>query len=249
MVDMVIFLLRYSEVALKSPPVRRLFERRIAGNLKKRLSKKGISSAISWSNGRIFFSVDDSNQSGAESEVKKTFGVVSYSIAYEAEKDVNAIWAVIKKNLSEKIKKGESFAVKAIRGDKRFPITSPQLAALLGSLIHEEFKISVDLKNPKTTVWVEIRGGSAFVYSEKHTAVGGMPYGTAGRLCVMADGVDSIVAAWLMMRRGCEIVVCHESDKKSAQHTYEVLSRWEGIGRPADLQKGNVDCLGGDKGW
>jgi adenylyl- and sulfurtransferase ThiI len=56
--------------------------------------------------------------------------------------------------------------------------------------------------------------------------------------------IDHSIPLSVVMRRGCEIVVCHESDKKSAQHTYEVLSRWEGIGRPADLQKGNVDCLG-----
>jgi tRNA uracil 4-sulfurtransferase len=105
-----------------------------------------------------------------------------------------------------------SFAVRARRRDKRFPITSAQLAIQIGTRIQQQHGYSVNLRTPDFTVFVEVDQREVFVYTDGRPGQGGLPIGMSGRaLVLMSGGIDSPVAAYRMMRRGLRCGFLHFS--------------------------------------
>src|SRR6185437_9736463 len=105
-----------------------------------------------------------------------------------------------------------SFAVRARRRDKRFPVTSAQLAVEIGARIQREYGYPVNLRHPDTTVHVEVDQREVFVFTEGLAGQGGLPVGMSGRaLVLMSGGIDSPVAAYRMMRRGLRCGFLHFS--------------------------------------
>jgi tRNA uracil 4-sulfurtransferase len=105
-----------------------------------------------------------------------------------------------------------SFAVRARRRDKRFPVTSAQLARLIGTRIQQEYGYPVNLRQPDTTVFVEVDQSEVFVFTEGMPGQGGLPVSMSGRaLVLMSGGIDSPVAAYRMMRRGLRCTYLHFS--------------------------------------
>ena len=105
-----------------------------------------------------------------------------------------------------------SFAVRARRRDKRFPVTSAQLAVEIGARIQREHGYPVNLSHPDTTVYVEVDQREVFVFTEGMPGQGGLPVGMSGRaLVLMSGGIDSPVAAYRMMRRGLRCGYLHFS--------------------------------------
>jgi thiamine biosynthesis protein ThiI len=112
-----------------------------------------------------------------------------------------------------------SFRVSARRADKRFPLTSPQIEREVGGRIKEARGWRVDLGSPGLTIHVETLADEAFYFFGKERGPGGLPVGTSGRVvCLLSGGIDSPVAAWRMMRRGCRVLFVHF-------HSYPILSR------------------------
>ncbi|MGH7433801.1 MAG: tRNA uracil 4-sulfurtransferase ThiI, partial [Candidatus Methylomirabilales bacterium] len=104
----------------------------------------------------------------------------------------------------------QTFRVTARRAYKAFPLTSQQLNEALGSFVLGRFPTRVDLKDPALTLFVEILPREAFLYLEKVRGPGGLPVGVAGRvLALISGGIDSPVAAYRMMRRGCLVSFLH----------------------------------------
>ena len=105
-----------------------------------------------------------------------------------------------------------SFAVRARRRDKRFPVDSAQLARLIGTRIQQEYGYPVNLRLPDTTVFVEVDQSEVFVFTEGMPGQGGLPVNMSGRaLVLMSGGIDSPVAAYRMMRRGLRCSYLHFS--------------------------------------
>jgi thiamine biosynthesis protein ThiI len=105
-----------------------------------------------------------------------------------------------------------SFAVRARRRDKRFPVTSADLAVMIGSRIQQEYGYPVNLRSPDTTVYVEVDQREVFVFTQGWAGQGGLPVGMSGRaLVLMSGGIDSPVAAYRMMRRGLRCSFLHFS--------------------------------------
>jgi tRNA uracil 4-sulfurtransferase len=105
-----------------------------------------------------------------------------------------------------------SFAVRARRRDKRFPVNSSQLAALIGTRIQEAHGYPVNLSHPDTTVFVEVDQSEVFVFTRGVPGQGGLPVSMSGRaLVLMSGGIDSPVAAYRMMRRGLRCSFLHFS--------------------------------------
>ena len=112
-----------------------------------------------------------------------------------------------------------TFRVSARRADKRFPLTSPQIEREVGGRIKEARGWTVNLSHPELTIHVEALTDEAFYFFGKHEGAGGLPVGASGRVvCLLSGGIDSPVAAWRMMRRGCRVAFLHF-------HSYPVLSR------------------------
>ncbi len=105
-----------------------------------------------------------------------------------------------------------AFAVRARRRDKRFPLTSTELAILIGREIQRAHNLPVNLKHPDTEVFVEVDEDEVFVFTEGLEGQGGLPVGMSGRgVVLMSGGIDSPVAAYRMMRRGMRCFFLHFS--------------------------------------
>ena len=154
---------------------------------------------------------DDKNQEAIVNKVKKIFGVHSFSIAYETDKDMQSVGdACIK--LTEVIsKKSTTFKVNTKRADKQYPIKSMDISAALGGVLLESYpSLKVDIHEPEFIVYVEIRHANAYVYVNKIMGLGGMPVGSSGRaMLLLSGGIDSPVAAYMLAKRGLEIEAIH----------------------------------------
>src|SRR5262249_40228784 len=96
-----------------------------------------------------------------------------------------------------------AFAVRAKRRDKRFPVTSAELAIAIGRRIQSTYGNPVNLRNPDFTIHVEVDQSEIFLYTDGLAGQGGLPVGMSGRgLVLLSGGIDSPVAAYRMMRRG-----------------------------------------------
>ena len=114
--------------------------------------------------------------------------------------------------MKEHIKTGaKTFKVVTKRSDKRYPLTSNDVSAEVGGYIFDNFEgLTVDIHNPDTTVFIEIRN-DAYIYTDFIEGCGGLPYGSTGSaLSLISGGIDSPVATWLMAKRGVEV-----EDRKS----------------------------------
>ena len=105
-----------------------------------------------------------------------------------------------------------SFAVRARRRDKRFPLTSADLNREIGARVQRAYGYPVNLTHPDLTIVVEVDQSEVFVYTNGGPGQGGLPVGMSGRaLVLMSGGIDSPVAAYRMMRRGLRCDFLHFS--------------------------------------
>ena len=144
-------------------------------------------------------------------------GIANFLRAAPAACDFDAITETVLGELAEV--EANSFRVTARRADKRFPLTSPQIERDLGGRIKAAKGWRVDLEQPALTVRVEVLGDRAFCCLHKEPGAGGLPSGVSGRVaCLLSGGIDSPVAAWRMIKRGCRVRFIHF-------HSYPILSR------------------------
>jgi thiamine biosynthesis protein ThiI len=179
-------LVRYGETWLKSPPVRRHFERILVGNIKAALPE----AKFSVSPGRIVVKSDKPAKG-----LEMVFGVESFSPFVACEKDIEEIKKHAIK-LAAKWKEG-AFAVRARRTDKSFPLTSRDIENQVGKVID----FPCDLTKPDNTLYVEIRD-KAYIYDKVLRGPGGLPLGSGGRAAAYLRDAEDLAAAWLVARRG-----------------------------------------------
>jgi tRNA uracil 4-sulfurtransferase len=149
--------------------------------------------------------------------LRRIFGVANFSSAGRSVHDFDALAAAILTDVGRH--SPESFRVSATRADKRLPFTSPQVEREVGGLIKQATGWRVDLDHPALTIHIEMLPERAFYFVGKEAGAGGLPTGTGGRVaCLLSGGIDSPVAAYRMMRRGCSVLLIHF-------HAYPILSR------------------------
>jgi len=222
-----LIIVRYGEIGLKSPQTRTVMEKRLVENIKLAIGE----CVIRREPGRIF--VESESQDDAV-RVARVFGVVSTSVAVQttsgAEKLITDATLYAKNIIDTKT----SFAVRARRKGSH-PYKSMEIAGMIGAKIKETTNASVDLTNPDVAIHVEIRDKKAYTFHEIIPGVGGMPLGTQGRVVVLVSGgIDSPVAAFLMMKRGVEITclfmdcrpLVDDRTIDRATDAVEVLARW-----------------------
>jgi thiamine biosynthesis protein ThiI len=204
MLDRVI-IVRYGEIGIKSPKVRGRFERRLISNM------KAIIDAEIWLEpGRIFVNPEDLNET--IKSLKKIFGIVSFSPVVSTETDYDSIKALIEAYVHELIEEGlflgdDSFAIRCRRVGKH-DFSSQEMAAYCGSVVYGITQSKVDLSNPDFELFVEVRGDKTYVFHQKIPGLGGLPIGTQGKvISLVSSGIDSPVATFLMMKRGCSVTL------------------------------------------
>ena len=138
----------------------------------------------------------------------RAFGIANFALAAQVPADLDAIRCALDDLI--KTRSFRSFKIDARRGTKDFALNSQQLNEQLGEFIRNRSGAVVKLDNPELTCFVEIAGPQAFLYFEKFPGGGGLPALTGGRvLCLISGGIDSPIAAFRMMRRGCRVIFIH----------------------------------------
>jgi thiamine biosynthesis protein ThiI len=206
----------YKELALKGRN-RPWFVRLLVRNIRKALSSLDVRSVRSVM-GRVEIELGESaSYDKARDRLQRVFGIANFSRAGRAANDPEPLAAAILANLGDR--SPESFRVRARRADKRLPFTSPQIEREVGGRIKLATGWRVDLSNPALTIHVEMMPEHAFYFFGKEPGAGGLPTGSGGRVaCLLSGGIDSPVAAYRLMRRGCSVMFVHF-------HSYPILSR------------------------
>jgi tRNA uracil 4-sulfurtransferase len=210
-------LLKLGEIVLKGKN-RQHFERLLQDNIRRAVRDLGIPIRIWQREGVIVLRLADGEASGTAAEavadllaerMRDVMGLARVCRAVRVAKDPEAaVMAALELTAGAQ----GSFAVRARRRDKRFPVTSAQLAVLIGARIQQEYGYPVNLRRPDTTVFVEVDQSEVFVFTEGMAGQGGLPVSMSGRaLVLMSGGIDSPVAAYRMMRRGLRCSYLHFS--------------------------------------
>jgi thiamine biosynthesis protein ThiI len=209
------FIVHYQELALKGKN-RPWFLGRLVRNLRKATSDLDVT-AVNSLMGRIEVVLGPSADRREVGErIGRTFGIANYSYAGRASQDLARIADAILADLGDRTCR--SFRVSARRADKRFPMPSPLIEREIGGRIKSAKGWHVDLDNPELVIHVELLTNDSFYFFGKERGAGGLPTGTAGRVaCLLSGGIDSPVAAWRMMKRGCSATFVHF-------HSYPILS-------------------------
>lgn len=225
-----IILVRYGEIALKGLN-RHVFEDKLMSNIKKSLYGLGRIGVIR-SQSRIYIEPEEDGYDFDEAvdRIIRVFGIVSVSIAYKIGSDFEEIKssslilvreyidALIRRNaakpgaapMSKDLPGSIRFKVEAKRGNKKFPMQSPEICSELGGHLLENIPaLKVDVHAPDFTFYVEVRE-STYIYCDIIPSNGGLPIGTNGKaLLLLSGGIDSPVAGWMMAKRGMEIEAVH----------------------------------------
>jgi thiamine biosynthesis protein ThiI len=202
-----LLLVRYGELALKSPPVRREFESTLRRNILDQFVREGVPVHLRSDRGHLYVETDDGPR-GCQL-VRRVFGVTSVSPVEEVPSDPAVIRPRLLELAGPRLHPGQRFAVRARRtGQHRF--TSQELAGDLGAAVLEEFSdrhLTVDLERPDVELFVEVRGPRTYLSFERSDGPGGLPLGVAGRLVALVNGPRGALGTFLMMKRGCRVAL------------------------------------------
>ncbi len=206
-------LMKYGELILKGAN-KRSFEALLTGRIKARMRRLLGDDGFEFECMQSTLYVtpkDDSMVEEAYADLKKIFGIVSVSVSYRAEKNIDDIIKTACENIPSHIRRFSSFKVDARRSDKSFPMTSPEIMATVGGELSEVCpEVRVDVVNPEIVVRVEIREKYAYIHAGAEHGAGGMPYLSNGRgLLLLSGGIDSPVAGYMLAKRGVEIEAIH----------------------------------------
>jgi len=196
----------FHEISLKGKN-RPFFLRRARENLERALQGTGARIVQEWPMYALL-EVPEGDWPEVRERLAHTLGVEKFALGVRVPADLDAIQRVLDSALEGR--SFTSFRVTVRRTDKRFPLNSLEIARVLGGYLKERSGARVDLHHPDWEVRVRILPGSAYVYLEEHAGPGGLPPGVNGRVvALLSGGIDSPVAAYRMMRRGCEVVFVH----------------------------------------
>ncbi len=201
-------LVRYSEIALKGRASRRRMERLLVENVRDALVSNGVKGRRVWAkDARVWVCCfrDEGEALKATEHVARVMGVVSVSPVVEYVFDNLEHLVELGREFFKERVKGKVFAVRAHRvGEHDF--TSKDVEKLLGEVLLKEGARGVDLENPEYEAFVEVRWGQVYFYDKVVRGPGGLPVGSEGVvLSLFSGGIDSPVASWMMLKRGCRV--------------------------------------------
>ncbi|MEM4723946.1 MAG: THUMP domain-containing protein [Candidatus Hadarchaeum sp.] len=207
-------IVRYGELALKSEPVRKRFERCLINSIKRSL--RNVTYTIRTERGRIF--IDTTATAKTVKILSQLPGITSISPAVKTKADLDAIKVKVTTLAKKILKPGMSFAVRTTRiGEHAF--SSRDINIAIGSYVLSLLNnLKVDLSHPDVEISIEIRDNDAYVFSKTVRGVGGLPVGTQGKVVAIFSGdKKDAIAAFMMLKRGCMV-------------TPLILDAYDGIG-------------------
>lgn len=196
-----VLLVRYGELSLKSPYVRRQLEDRLAANVQDMFAANGVECVVRMERGRVFVHAED--EAAAVRLLRRVFGIVSISAAKETTSDLEPLTKFVADYARALLEPGMTFAIRPQRSGQH-PYTSRDLARILGQAVRDAVPgVAVDLDAPDREIGVEVRERRAYAFHETVDGPGGLPLGSQGEVLAAAEDEAGMVATWLIMRRGC----------------------------------------------
>ena len=227
-----LFLIKLGEMVLKGQN-RAAFDATLLKTIRRRLYPAGDFD-VRYAQSTIYVIPKDEScdMDLAQDKLSKIFGIIAFTRAAAAEKELASICETAVEYLSNELSEAKSFKVESKRADKSFPLTSLELSREIGGAILRRFHhLKVDVHHPDLTVRAEVRDFGAYLHADALPGAGGMPSGTGGKAALMiSGGIDSPVAAWMMARRGVELVPVHfasppYTSERAEQKVVELLEK------------------------
>ncbi len=209
-----VIIVRYSEIGIKGDN-RSFFENKLVDNIKKSGFKFD---SIVRKYGRIIIYTDE------RPNLRTVFGISSFSFAEELSLDFD----LLAEKCINLLKSYKTFSVSCQRLNKSLPFTSVDFCKKLAELITSKIDIKVNLTDPEKTVFFELVDDKVYFFSEKIDGFDGLPLGSQGNILSLINERKDILAALLMMKRGCTPVIFKKDDinldllKKFSQFNLEV---------------------------
>jgi len=199
---------RYHEIALKRGN-RPAFVAQLIENIAGLLRGTGVKRVRSGDGRVVVHLRDEADWQEIERRLRWVCGVANYSLAVRTERNIDDIIETAVAMSQQR--PFASFAVRARRGDKTFPLSSPEINQMVGSAIQgTRADARVDLDRPDLEIHIEVLRDEVFISANRIPGVGGLPVGSGGTVVgLLSGGIDSPVAAWRMMRRGCRVELVH----------------------------------------
>ena len=198
-----LIIVRYSEVGLKGNRARSMMINKLRSNIMDGLARMEERADFTTERGRIFLS-GYSSQKQVFGVLSRTMGVKSFSPVVSIVYDRTEELADKAVELYSHILPGKKFAVRSRRaGGQNF--TTKDLNVIVGDALYK-YSSGVNLDEPEVEVNIEVRNNRAYFYTEVHKGPGGLPLGSeAPMVALMSGGIDSPVAAWMIMKRGSPV--------------------------------------------
>jgi tRNA uracil 4-sulfurtransferase len=205
----------YHEIALKGKN-RPMFVRRLGENLRAATQGLGVKEIRRLTGRLVLMLSPTAVVEEIRRQVAQVPGIANFALAYRTPLKLSTLQEAILRGLAGRT--FQTFRIQTKRGFKAFPLTSPEINRDVGHYIQQATGAAVDLERPELTVSIEILPHEAFFFFERETGPGGLPVGVSGKVaCLLSGGIDSPVAAYRMLKRGCTVVFLHF-------HSYPMLS-------------------------
>lgn len=205
-----VILVKNGEIVLKGLN-RSTFEDILIKNMRRRLASVGQFTFRKSQSTIVAEPVDDDiDFDEAVSQVSRVFGIVGFSVAAVCEKDIEEIKRTTLEFLGDDLRHVRTFKVNGKRSDKKFPMTSPEIAAEVGAhILSNIHPLKVDVHEPELTVTVEVRD-QVLIHGNQRKGAGGLPIGSSGKAALLlSGGIDSPVAGYMMAKRGLMLDAIH----------------------------------------
>ena len=231
---------RFSEITLKGKN-RSQFEKQMARNAQLHLRPHGTWK-IRREHARLIVQGGE-DPTLAVDILRGLPGIANVSLAHpvsrEREALAEAACGLVEKLIAElpAMQRNPVFRVSVDRKDKRYPLTSTELERELGTAIQGRFPdLGVNLTAPDFSVMFEIWPDKALLFDEKVPGPGGLAVGSSGKVvCLLSGGIDSPVAAHMLMTRGCPVIYLNfhsypyigEQSKEKVHELARFLARYQ----------------------
>ncbi|MBI4588453.1 MAG: tRNA 4-thiouridine(8) synthase ThiI [Candidatus Rokubacteria bacterium] len=230
-------LVHYHEISLKAGH-RPLFLRHLRRNLERATLDLQPVKVVQLP-GRLMLDLGGNpNPEAVRGRVSRVCGVANLALAQRVPSTLEALKAAVGRMIEGR--QFESFRITARRAFKTYPLTSTELNQVLGTFVLERVRTRVDLEHPALTIHVEVLPSEAFVYFDREPGPGGLPVGSSGTVVsLLSGGIDSPVAAWRMMKRGCRVEFVHfhsvpylpPTSQQKARALVGQLTQWQFFSR------------------
>ncbi|MHC4160892.1 MAG: tRNA uracil 4-sulfurtransferase ThiI [Planctomycetota bacterium] len=216
----------FHELALKGGN-RPRFQRALRENLERALGPCRVISLA----GRLLV---DAESDSAFERATRVCGVAHVLRVQRLPRDLDAVGQAIVDDL--KTRDPKTFRITTRRVDKTYPLLSMQVDREVGARVQRGTGLKVRLKGADEEVFLTVLPSEILVGYGKRGGPGGLPVGTGGRVAVlMSGGIDSPVAAWRMINRGCRADLLHfhshplvdRTTQEKARDLAEILTQWQ----------------------